>query len=56
MVPEQPNPETPKETPDTGMPMPSHPLAVQIMHGMTFSAIIMTAFVLIQVIVESSLA
>lgn len=55
MVPEQPKPEM-KEAPDTGTEMPAHPMAVQIMHGMTFSAVIMTAFVLIQVIVENGLA
>ena len=44
------------EAPDTGTEMPSNPLAVQVMHGMTFSAVIMAAFVLFQVIVENALA
>lgn len=56
MVPEQPKPEGAQTAPDTETVMPAHPVAVQILHGMTFSAVIMTAFVLFQVIVENTLA
>lgn len=55
MVPEQPKPVA-QNAPDTETAMPAHPVAVQIMHGITFSAVIMTTFVLFQVIVENALA